>query len=83
MTVSTTVIHLILQRQELVNIDMCDGLRIQILPIVMSLANCRRHQNAAFIQDQALFVFWADGPQEVITQAQYIESKTWKYLLEV
>lgn len=72
MTVSTRVIHLIVQRHDLVNIDLRDGLRIQILLTVMSLANCQRHQNAAFIQDQALLVVWADGPQEVIAQAQYI-----------
>lgn len=75
MTVSTRVIHLILKRHDLVNIDLRDGLRIQILPTVMSLANCQKHQNAAFIQDQALLVVWADGPQEVIAQAQYIEAK--------
>lgn len=75
MTVSTRVIYLLLQRHDLVNIDLLGGLRIQILPTLMSLANCQRHQNAAFIQDQALLVVWADGPQEVIARAQYIEAK--------
>lgn len=75
MTVSTRVIHLILQRHDLVNIDLCSGLRIQILPSLMSLANCQRHQNAAFIQDQALLVVWADGPQEVVARAPYIEAE--------
>lgn len=75
MTVSTKVINLVLQRHDLVNIDLRGGLRIQILPTLMSLANCQRHQNAAFIQDQALLVVWADGPQEVIARAQYIEAK--------
>lgn len=75
MTVSTRVIHLILQRHDLVNTDLRDGLRIQILPTALSLANCQRHQNAPFIQDHALLVLWADGPQEVIAQAQNIEGK--------
>lgn len=75
MTVSTRVIHLILQRHDLVNTDLRDGLRIQILPTALSVANCQRHQNAPFIQDQALLVLWAAGPQEVIAQAQNIEGK--------
>lgn len=75
MTVNTRVIHLVLQRHDLIHIDMRDGLRIQILPSINFLANCQRHQNAAFIKDQALLVVWADSPHDVITRAEYIESQ--------
>ena len=75
MTVNTRVIHLVLQRHDLIHIDMQDGLRIQILPSINFLANCQRHQNAAFIKDQALLAVWADSPHDVISRAEYIESQ--------
>lgn len=75
MTVNTRVIHLILQRQDLVHIDLREGLRVQILPNIMCLANGQRHQNAAFIKDQAILVVWADSPQEIISRAEYIEAQ--------
>lgn len=75
MTVNTRVINLLLQRNDLINIDLRDGLRVQILPSIMFLANCQRHQNAAFIKDRAILVVWADSPQEVISRAEYIEAK--------
>lgn len=75
MTVNTRVIHLVLQRHDLIHIDMRDGLRIQILPSINFIANCQRHQNAAFIKDQALLVVWADSPHDVVSRAEYIESQ--------
>lgn len=75
MTVNTRVIHLILQRHDLVHIDLREGLRVQILPNIMCLANGQRHQNAAFIKDHAILVVWADSPQEVISRAEYIEAQ--------
>lgn len=75
MTVNTRVIHLILQRHDLVHIDLREGLRVQILPNIMCLANGQRHQNAAFIKDHAILIVWADSPQELISRAEYIESQ--------
>lgn len=75
MTVNTRVIHLILQRHDLIHIDLREGLRVQILPSIMYLANGQRHQNAAFIKDQAMLVVWADSPQESISRAEYIEAQ--------
>lgn len=75
MTVNTRVIHLILQRHDLVHIDLREGLRVQILPNIMCLANGQRHQNAAFIKDLAILIVWADSPQELISRAEYIESQ--------
>lgn len=75
MTVNTRVIHLILQRHDLIHIDLREGLRVQILPNIMCLANGQRHQNAAFIKDQAILIVWADSPHEVISRAEYIEAQ--------
>ncbi len=61
--------------RDLVKIDLRAGLCIEILPTIMSLANCQRHQNAAFIKHEAILVVWADSLQEVISHAQYIEAQ--------
>lgn len=73
MTVSTRVINLILERTDLLTIELGDGLHVQILPTIGYLGRCQRHQNAAFIKDQALLVVWAESPMEVVDRGKHIE----------
>lgn len=75
MTVNTRVINLILERTDLVTVDLHDGLHVQILPSIKFLGGCQRHQNAAFIKDQSILVVWADSPSEIINRAKKIESQ--------
>lgn len=75
MTVSTRVINLIMQREDLVSIQLKDGLKLQILPNIAFLPTCQKYQNAAFIKDQAILVVWADSPKEVLARAAAIEEQ--------
>ena len=75
MTVSTRVINLIMQREDLVYIQLKDGLKLQVLPNIAFLPTCQKYQNAAFIKDQALLVVWADSPKEVLSRAAAIEEQ--------
>ena len=52
-----------------------NGLRLQVLPSIPYLADCQRHQNAAFIHDLGILVVWADNPKEGAKRAQDIESQ--------
>ncbi|KAL9038197.1 MAG: hypothetical protein Q9180_003277 [Flavoplaca navasiana] len=75
MTVSTRVINLIMQREDLVYIQLKDGLKLQVLPNIAFLPTCQKYQNAAFIKDQAILVVWADSPKEVLARAAAIEEQ--------
>ncbi|KAI4212163.1 MAG: hypothetical protein LQ351_005032 [Letrouitia transgressa] len=75
MTVSTKVINLILQRDDLITIPLRDGLQLQILPNIAFLPVCQRYQNAAFIKDQGILVVWGDSPKEVLAKATDIEKQ--------
>ncbi|KAI4145989.1 MAG: hypothetical protein LQ341_002212 [Variospora aurantia] len=75
MTVSTRVINLILQRDDLVYIQLKDGLKLQILPNIAFLPTCQKYQNAAFIKDQAILLVWADSPKEILARAAAIEEQ--------
>ncbi|KAL8693957.1 MAG: hypothetical protein Q9218_001315 [Villophora microphyllina] len=75
MTVNTRVINLILQRDDLVFIQLKDGLKLQILPNIAFLPTCQKYQNAAFIKDQAILIVWADSPKEVLARAAAIEEQ--------
>ncbi|KAL8947354.1 MAG: hypothetical protein Q9222_006358 [Ikaeria aurantiellina] len=75
MTVSTRVINLIMQRDDLVYIQLKDGLKLQILPNIAFLPTCQKYQNAAFIKDQAILIVWADSPKEVLSRAAAIEEQ--------
>ncbi|KAI4124414.1 MAG: hypothetical protein LQ338_004805 [Usnochroma carphineum] len=75
MTVNTKVINLILQRDDLVFIQLKDGLKLQILPNIAFLPTCQKYQNAAFVKDQAVLIVWADSPKEVLARAAAIEEQ--------
>ncbi|KAI4229121.1 MAG: hypothetical protein L6R36_001078 [Xanthoria steineri] len=75
MTVSTRVINLIMQREDLVFIQLKDGLKLQVLPNIAFLPTCQKYQNAAFIKDQAILIVWADSPKEVLARATSIEEQ--------
>ncbi|KAI4205228.1 MAG: hypothetical protein LQ350_000550 [Teloschistes chrysophthalmus] len=68
MTVNTRVINLILQQEDLIYIQLGDGLKLQILPNIAFLPTCQKYQNAAFIKDQAMLVVWGDSPKEIIAR---------------
>ena len=73
MTVNTSVIRTIMQHDEVQFVPLRNGLRLQVLPSIPYLANCQRHQNAAFIHDLGLLVVWADNPRECAKRAEDIE----------
>lgn len=75
MTVSTRVINLIMQREDLIFIQLKDGLKLQVLPNIAFLPTCQKYQNAAFIKDQAILIVWADSPKEVLARAAAIEEQ--------
>ena len=74
MTVNTSVIRTIMQT-EVQFVPLPNGLRLQVLPSIPYLADCQRHQNAAFIQDLGILTVWADNPKECAKRAQDIESQ--------
>lgn len=75
MTVNTSVIRTIMSHDEVQFVPLPNGLRLQVLPSIPYLANCQRHQNAAFIHDLGLLVVWADNPRECAKRAQDIEKQ--------
>ena len=62
-----------MQHDEIQFVPLPNGLRLQVLPSIPYLANCQRHQNAAFIQDLGILVVWADNPRECRKRAEDIE----------
>ncbi len=73
MTINTSVIRTIMQHDEVQFVPLPNGLRLQVLPSIPYLANCSRHQNAAFIHDLGILVVWGDNPRECARRAEDIE----------
>lgn len=73
MTVNTSVIRTIMQHDEVQFVPLRNGLRLQVLPSIPYLANCQRHQNAAFIHDLGVLTVWGDNPKECARRAEEIE----------
>ena len=74
MTVNTSVIRTIMQTDAQF-VPLPNGLRLQVLPSIPYLADCQRHQNAAFIHDLGILAVWADNPKECEKRAKDIESQ--------
>lgn len=74
MTVNTSVIRTIMQN-DVQSVPLPNGLRLQVLPSIPYLADCQRHQNAAFIHDLGFLVVWADNPKECAKRAKDIEAQ--------
>ena len=62
-----------MQHDEIQFVPLQNGLRLQVLPSIPYLANCQRHQNAAFIHDLGILVVWGDNPRDCAKRAENIE----------
>lgn len=82
MTVNTDVIQSFLQTSQLPYVPYLDSLRIQVLPDITYLSDCKKHHFAAFIRDLGLLVVWHNDPEQIISRAEQIEqhlvSLLWK-----
>ena len=68
-SVRNPIITCLLRQEDLNYVPIQDNLRLQILPSMHYLPNCQRHQGAAFIRDQQIFVVWADSVDGVEIRA--------------
>ncbi|KAH7350772.1 glycosyl transferase family group 2-domain-containing protein [Rhexocercosporidium sp. MPI-PUGE-AT-0058] len=51
------------------------GQRIQLIPSLDYLHECKKNQFAAFVQDEKLLVLWDDDPHNIFKRAHDIEAK--------
>ena len=86
MTVSTGVVKLFLQDEALTHMPLDSGLRLQILPDITALAECQKHQFAAFVRTYNILIVWDDDPNHILKRVQSIEdqliSMVWKEELD-
>ncbi|KAK6005946.1 hypothetical protein QM012_007588 [Aureobasidium pullulans] len=73
MTVHTRVIRILLENNNGNSIPIRNDLRVQVLPDISHLANCAKHQFAAFIADRGVMIVWDDQPEELINRVERIE----------
>ena len=74
MTVKTAVIQTFLREYNLPFVPLNNGLQLQVLPNIGSLARCKKHHYAAFIKDVGMLVCWEDDPSDIIHRVEKIES---------
>ena len=73
MTVRTAVTQTFLRQYSLPFVALKDGLQLQVLPNISTLARCKKHHYAAFIRDTGMLVVWEDDPSDVIRRTETIE----------
>jgi len=79
MTVNTRVLQLFMHaRPDEHYIQIHASLRLQVIPNIESLANCQRHQSAAFIASSATLLVWEDEPARLLERAEYIQDALMK-----
>lgn len=72
MTVNTRVIKIFLSRHNADYVPLAHDLRLQVLPSVVYLPRCQKHQLGAFIQDQHMLVVWDDQPKNLLNRGAQI-----------
>ena len=79
---STQVVALFVQRDDLTYVPLENGLRLQILPDFSYLPRCQKHHFAAFIQEPPVVIVWDDDPNHLLQRAQDLEDElmnmTWR-----
>lgn len=76
MTVNSRVIRTFLEWSPDANdVPLLNGLRVQILPTMADLPRARKHQFAAFINQDSLLVVWDDDAMHLADRAKAIESE--------
>lgn len=79
MTVNSRIIKAFLTwSPEAVDVPLRNGLRIQMLPSMDDVANCKKAQNAAFVAKEGILVIWDDDALHLITRAMEIEDELMK-----
>jgi hypothetical protein len=79
MTVNTRVLQLFMHaRPDEHYIQIHASLRLQVIPSIEALANCQRHQSAAFIASSATLLVWEDEPARLLERAEYIQDALMK-----
>lgn len=79
MTVNSRIIKAFLTwSPEAVDVPLRNGLRIQMLPSMDDVANCKKAQNAAFVAREGILVIWDDDALHLITRAMEIEDELMK-----
>jgi hypothetical protein len=74
MTVNTRVIKIMLEANFGPDIEIMEGLRVQILEDISQLPRCSKAQFAAFIADQGLLIVWDDQPDKIISRVERLEA---------
>lgn len=76
MTVNSRVIATFLGWSEgATDVPLNDGLRVQILPSMAALPRARKHQYAAFLNEEKILVVWDDDALHLVTRAKDIEGQ--------
>jgi len=75
MTIKTGAIRVILKgiSPGMTSIPLQNGMEVQILKTLGDLADCKIHQNAAFIKQNRYLVVWEDTPRKLVQRAEMIE----------
>ena len=71
---NTEVIRLSVASRNATYVPLPNGLRLQIIPDIASLAGCQKHQSAAFVADRGHLVVWDDDPRKVLDRASKLVS---------
>ncbi len=75
MTVSTPLMQMICRQEQGGSIVLADGLRLQVIPSIADLAQCQKHQFAAFIADRGILVVWDDDPYHLVERVSTFEKQ--------
>lgn len=73
MTMRTSLVAAFIKTTSSDSIHLGDGLKVQIVPDMASLAHCNKHHFAAFVAENSLVVVWDDVPKNLIARCEKLE----------
>ncbi|KAF2439465.1 hypothetical protein P171DRAFT_369811 [Karstenula rhodostoma CBS 690.94] len=82
MTIKTKVIELLLSDGEIPFVQINEGLRLQVIPDMVALPYCQKHQSAAFVLDAKMLVIWEDQPYRLLQRASEIDDALFKMICQ-
>ncbi|KAJ8609740.1 hypothetical protein MRB53_038977 [Persea americana] len=71
--VNTLNVKLFLHNNNRSYVPLKNGLRLQVIPSMVFLPRCQKHQFAAFIADRGILVVWDDDPRHILERAASVE----------
>jgi len=82
MTINNRVTQFLLRHAATNYIQICEGLRLQVVPDLQALPYCQKRQCAAFVTSKQYLVVWEDQADRLLERATYLQETLYDMMIK-